>query len=241
VDDCALALEIINGYDARDWGSIDAPLGWDWQGSARGMRVGYVPAWFEGAAVTEVDRRALQAVRDTGAELVEVNVQTLPYDLLSTLVFIEAAAAFSELTLTNRDDELKWQEDIAWPNNWRRAHLFPAVEMVQIERLRRQTMVAFDELFGGIDALIGPLSAPGVLAATNATGHPCLVLKAGFVERPTRKITDEPLDANGTKHRVPRAIALWSALLREDVLITLGRAPEQALAVSGEHPPLASA
>lgn len=241
VDDCALALEIINGYDARDWGSIDAPLGWDWQGSARGMRVGYVPAWFEGAAVTEVDRRALQAVRDTGAELVEVNVQSLPYDLLSTLVFIEAAAAFSELTLTNRDDELKWQEDIAWPNNWRRAHLFPAVEMVQIERLRRQTMVAFDELFGGIDALIGPLSAPGVLAATNATGHPCLVLKAGFVERPTRKITDEPLDANGTKHRVPRAIALWSALLREDVLITLGRALEQALAVSGEHPPLASA
>ncbi|MBS0421960.1 MAG: amidase [Proteobacteria bacterium] len=239
VDDCALALEIINGYDARDWGSIDAPLGWDWQGSARGLRVGYVSAWFEGTAVTEVDRRALQAVRDTGAELVEVNVQDLPYDLLSTLVFIEAAAAFSELTLTNRDDELKWQDDIAWPNSWRRAHLFPAVEMVQLERLRRQTMVAFDQLFGGIDALIGPLSAPGVLAATNATGHPCLVLKAGFVERPTRKITDEPSDASGPKHRVPRAITLWSALFREDLLITLGRAMEQALAVSGEHPSLA--
>ena len=239
VDDCALALEIINGPDSGDWGSIDAPLGWDWQAATRGLRVGYVPAWFEGDAATEVDRRALQAVREIGAQLVEVKIPDLPYDLLSTLVFIEAAAAFSELTLSNRDDELKWQDDLAWPNNWRRAHLFPAVEMVQIERLRREAMVALDAVLGQVDALVGPVSARGMLAATNATGVPCLVLRAGFMERATRKITDEPVDVNGPKHRVPRAICLWSALFREDVLITLGRALERVLAVAEERPSLA--
>lgn len=239
VTDCALALDIINGPDPRDWSSLDAPLGWDWQAGARGLRVGYVPAWFEAKDATPVDQHALDALRATGAQVVEVHLPDLPYDLLTPLVFLEAAAAFSELTFTHRDDELKWQADIAWPNTWRRAHLFPAVEMVQIERLRRQAMVALDGFFDGIDALIGPVPGDHSLVATNASGHPCLIMKAGFLELPTRSIDNKPVDAHGTKHRVPRAICLWSALFREDVLITLGRALEAVLGVANQNPPLA--
>ena len=238
VTDCALTLDIINGRDSRDWGSLDAPLGWDWQASARGLRVGYVPAWFEGKGVTAVEHHALEALRATGAQVIEVKMPDLPYGLLTPLVFLEAAASFSQLTLTHRDEELKWQADIAWPNTWRRAHLFPAVEMVQIERLRRQAMVALDGFFAGFDALIGPAFAGDSLVATNATGHPCLVMKAGFLELPTRRIDDKPVNAQGEKHRVPRAICLWSALFREDVLMTLGRALESALGVADQNPPL---
>ena len=129
---------------------------------------------------------------------------------LNQLVTIEAAAAFSDLTLTNRDDTLKWQDDSAWPNSWRRAHLFPAVEMVQLERLRRRTMQAFDDIFSRVDALIGPNYAGGALVATNATGHPSLAVKAGFIEAPTRGLRDEPVDPAGPKHRVPRTVSLWS-------------------------------
>jgi Asp-tRNA(Asn)/Glu-tRNA(Gln) amidotransferase A subunit family amidase len=204
VTDCGLVLDIINGPDSRDWSSLDTPLGWDWQASARGLRVGYVPAWFEAKDATPVDHRALDALRETGAQVVEVRLPDLPYDLLTPLVFLEAAAAFSDLTFTHRDDELKWQADIAWPNTWRRAHRFPAVEIVQIERLRRRVMVALDGFFDGIDALIGPVSADHSLVATNASGHPCLVMKAGFLELPTRSIDNKPLDAHGAKHRVPR-------------------------------------
>ena len=239
VTDCALTLEIINGPDSRDWGSLAAPLGWDWQASAQGLRVGYVPAWFEGKGATPVDRHALDALRETGAKLVEVRMPDVKYGLLTPLVFIEAAAAFAELTLTHRDAELKWQADMAWPNTWRRAHLFPAVEMVQIERLRRQAMVALDGFFDGIDAMIGPAFGGDSLVATNATGIPCLVMKAGFLELPTRRIDDKPMNAQGAKHRVPHAICLWSALFREDVLITLGRALEAVLGVAEQNPPLA--
>jgi Asp-tRNA(Asn)/Glu-tRNA(Gln) amidotransferase A subunit family amidase len=239
VSDCALTLDIINGPDSRDWGSLDAPLGWDWQANARALRVGYVPAWFEGKGATAVDRHALAALRETGAQVIEVKMPDLPYALLTPLVFLEAAAAFAQLTFSHRDEELKWQADMAWPNTWRRAHLFPAVEMVQIERLRREVMVALDRFFDGFDALIGPVSGDDSLVATNATGHPCLVMKAGFLELPTRRIDDKPLNAQGKKHRVPRAICLWSALFREDVLITLGRALEAVLGVADENPPLA--
>ena len=239
VTDSALTLDIINGPDSRDWGSLDAPLGWDWQASARGLRVGYVPAWFEGKGVTAVEQHALAALRATGAQVVEVKLPDLPYGLLTPLVFLEAAAAFTELTLTHRDDELKWQADMAWPNTWRQAHLFPAVEMVQIERLRREVMVALDGFFDRVDALIGPAFADDSLVATNATGHPCLVMKAGFLELPTRRIDDKPVNAHGKKHRVPRAICLWSPLFREDVLMTLGRALEGVLGVADENPPLA--
>jgi Asp-tRNA(Asn)/Glu-tRNA(Gln) amidotransferase A subunit family amidase len=239
VADCALTLDIINGGDARDWGSIDAPLGWDWQASARGLRVGYVPEWFADKKATSVDHDALAALRKTGAQVVEVRMPDVPFALLTPLVFLEAAAAFTQLTLTHRDEELKWQADMAWPNTWRRAHLFPAVEMVQIERLRSQAMVALDQFFGGIDALIGPVTGDDSLVATNATGHPCLVMKAGFLELPTRRIDDRPSNAHGPKHRVPRAICLWSALFREDVLITLGRALEAELGVANQNPSLA--
>ena len=75
--------------------------------------------------------------------------------------------------------------------------------------------------------------------AVESCDHLCLVMKAGFLELPTRTIDNKPVDAHGAKHRVPRAICLWSALFREDVLITLGRALEAVLGVADQNPPLA--
>jgi Asp-tRNA(Asn)/Glu-tRNA(Gln) amidotransferase A subunit family amidase len=199
-----------------------------------------VPAFFDGVGSTDIDRRALAALREIGITLVEVSFPELPVAALNQLVTIEAAAAFSQLTLSNTDDTLKWQDDAAWPNSWRRAHLFPAVEMVQLERLRRQTMQAFDDMFSKVDALIGPNYAGGALVATNATGHPSLAVKAGFIEVPTRGLRDEPVDPTGPNYRVPRTVSLWSRLFREDVLITLGRALEATLGVADQHPPLAT-
>ena len=239
VADCGLILSIINGGDSRDWGSIDSPFGFDWRAQAKNLRVGYVPAFFDGVGSTDIDRRALAAAREIDVTLVEVSFPDLPLAALNQLVTIEAAAAFSELTLGNGDDKLKWQDDSAWPNSWRRAHLFPAVEMVQLERLRRRTMQAFDDIFSRVDALIGPNYAGGALVATNATGHPSLAVKAGFVEAPTRGLRDKPANPTGPKYRVPRTVSLWSPLFREDVLIALGRALEEKLGVADEHPALA--
>ena len=47
-------------------------------------------------------------------------------------------------------------------------------------------MLALDELFGKVDALIGPFMTGPMLIASNFTGHPCLHLRAGFLELATR-------------------------------------------------------
>ena len=90
-----------------------------------------------------------------------------------------------------------------------------------------------------VDAIIGPSLAANMISATDVSGHPCLALKAGFLDRPTRTMTNEPLDPKGPLHRVPCTVSLWAGLFREDVLVTLGRAIEQVLAVTQEHPPIA--
>lgn len=51
------------------------------------------PGWLEGETATAVDHRSRSPLSE------------LPYEALTQLVLIEAAAAFSELTLTNRDDQ----------------------------------------------------------------------------------------------------------------------------------------
>ncbi len=237
--DCALVLEILNGADPQDWSSLDVPFGWDWQAGAASLRVGYVPASFAASGATDVDRRALEAVRRTGATVSEVNVPDLPYEALNTLVFVEAAACFSDMTLDDLDDRLKWQDDRAWPNTWRQARLFPAVELVQLERLRREVMLAFDRIFSDVDVLVGPNFVGGMLSASNGAGHPCLALKSGFIEAPTRTPFDEPVEPQGRKHRVPRTISLWASLFREDHLVTMGRALEPLLGVADEHPAIA--
>ena len=113
---------------------------------------------------------------------VEVSLPDWPYDSLDLILFAEAAAAFEELTLSRRIDELKVQVPDAWPNTFRQARFLSAVDFVQSDRLRRK--VADGD---GAGVLAGG-SAAGAVAArrdaeiTNFTGHPSLTLRAGFVE-----------------------------------------------------------
>ena len=102
------------------------------------------------------------------------------------ILYAEAAAAFEELTLSDVDDTLTWQDDGAWPNTFRKARFLSAVDHVQLDRLRYQVMLALDELFAKVDAVIGPFMTGPMLVASNFTGHPCLHLRAGFVELATR-------------------------------------------------------
>ena len=103
-------LAAINGGDPADRSSIDMPFRFDPEDGIDGMRVGYLPTAFEDDAATEVDHAALAAIRELGVDVVELTLPELPYESLMAVLFDEAAAAFEELTLTDRDDELVWQE-----------------------------------------------------------------------------------------------------------------------------------
>ena len=247
VEDCALVLAAINGPDLADRGSIGMPFNFDAAQGIDGLRLGFLPATFEDESATDVDRAALDAARRLGVEVVEITLPDLPYSSLVSSLFAEAAAAFEELTLTDRDDELVWQDKGAWPNSFRKARFLSAVDHVQLDRLRYRVMEALDGTFREVDAMIGPFATGPMLVASNFTGHPCLHLRAGFLESPTRSdpsLAGGKLDigAAGEDPKscvVPQGISLWSGLFEEGRLLNLGMALEAELGVAARRPELA--
>ncbi len=244
-EDTGMVLAALNGFDPADRGSIAAPFRFDAAASIRGMRVGFLPDAF-GDGATEVDHAALETLRCLDVEVVEATLPDLPYGALMNVLYAEAAASFEDLTLSGLDDTLTWQEPGAWPNTFRKARFLSAVDHVQLDRLRYQVMLALDRLFTQMDALIGPFATGPMLIASNFTGHPCLHLRAGFLDLATRGAslgsgkltTGEPAEA-GRRFRVPQGISLWGRLFDEGRLLSLGIALERARGVAGERPTFA--
>jgi Asp-tRNA(Asn)/Glu-tRNA(Gln) amidotransferase A subunit family amidase len=232
--DAALVLAAINGADAGDAASFDAPFGADFSRDLSGLRVGYNPAWFEQGE--DPDRAALDAARALGVELVEFDVDDEPWGAMLMQLEAEAAAAFEHLTLEDLDDRLRWQADAAWPNTFRRARFISGVDLVNADRLRRKAMTMMHQRFEGLDAIIGPNFAGAMLLITNYTGHPQLAFRSGFTDQPTRTLFDQPADESGATYAVPYATSLWAPLLREDTVLALGAALEQRLGVAGIRP-----
>ena len=243
VEDTGVVLAAINGADGADRFSIEAPFRFDAEAGISGLKLGYLPEAF-GEGATEVDHAALAASRRLGIEVVEVSLPPLPYETLMNVVYAEAAAAFEDLTLSDLDDTLKWQDDGAWPNTFRKARFLSAVDHVQLDRLRYQVMLALDELFGKVDAVIGPFMTGPMLIASNFTGHPCLHLRAGFLEVATRgaaslgsgKLTTGEPEAAGRTFKVPQGVSLWGRLFEEGPILNLGMALEKELGVAAVRP-----
>jgi len=218
VQDTALVLAAINGSDSADASSVDEPFNYDSTQDARGLRVGWNPEWFEQAP--EIDRLALDHLRDAGCELREVTLPDLPYSTLLIPLFAEAAAAFESLTRSNRDDELAWQAPEAWPNTFRQSWFVPAIEHVQAQRIRRRIMDAMADILQDVDALATPAFAANLLLITNGTGHPALVLPTAF------------------QGNQPHGFTLIGRLFDEGTLCRLGCALESRCGVSQRHPVL---
>ncbi|MFN7056520.1 amidase [Hyphomonas sp.] len=234
VADCALVMAAINGFDADDAGSIETGFAFESGKGVAGLRLGYDPAWLE--AATPVEKQAMEAALALGAELQEFRLPDLPAGQFMLQLMAEAAAAFEDLTLSGRDAELSWQDDVAWPNSFRAARFISAIDLINADRIRRQWMEALDAAFAPVDVVIGPSFSAGLLAPTNFTGHPCLAMRAGFQETRPRSIFDVEAEPEAEPARTPVAISLWAPLFGESAMLTFGEKLEGALGVANERP-----
>ena len=129
------------------------------------------------------DRRfalaALDKLRSMGANLIPVELPKLPWDAMQLLLTAEAAAAFDELTMTGRDRLLTEQGPEDWPNLFRIARFYPAVEYIQANRARTLAVRQMSALFERVDIIVTP-STDTQLIAANLTGHPALILPNGL-------------------------------------------------------------
>jgi Asp-tRNA(Asn)/Glu-tRNA(Gln) amidotransferase A subunit family amidase len=242
VEDTMLVLQAISGPDPGDLASVPSKLSFDASARVAGLRVGYFPAWMHEAPATDVDRAALETVRALGMKLVEVKIPAWPYDSLNLILFAEAAAAFEELTLSHRVDELKAQVPDAWPNIFRQARFLSAVDFVQTDRLRRKVAEEMARVFSEVDLLLVPSLRDEMLVISNNTGHPSLTLRAGFVEVAEARSDwapdpAHPLPKFSPPRRVPHGVTLIGRLFDEGTLVQAGLALEKAFGVAGERPP----
>jgi len=227
VEDCALVLDAIHGADPRDPTARTAPFEWDGEAGLEGIRVGYYRAAFEEEPEEEEDRarrrfdlRALEAVRALGVDPVPVDLPSeLPTGALRIILSAEAGAAFDELTRSGEDDLLTRQDEDAWPNSFRRSRFIPAVDYVRANRIRTMLMDAVERSLEGVDVFVTPSYGGGVLLTTNLTGHPTVVVPAGFEE-------------DGT----PVSVSFVGGLWKDAEALAVAKAYQEATGFHREHP-----
>jgi len=242
VEDTMLVLRAISGPDAGDLGSVASHLDFDAAAAVSGLRVGYFPSWMNEDPATEVDRQVLERLPTLGLQPVKVALPNWPYDDLNVILFAEAAAAFEELTLSRKVDQLKMQTPDAWPNTFRQSRFLSAVDHVQADRLRRAVAQQMQQLMQQVDLLLVPALRDETLTITNFTGHPSLTFRAGFVhvkEARSDWAPDpaHPLPKFSTPRRVPHGVTLIGRLFDEGTIARVGLALERTLKVVDETPP----
>src|SRR5437870_3553222 len=201
VEDCALVLQALAGYDAKDAGSLRRPipryreaLGQD----LRGLRVGVLRHhWEDDIPATEDVKKAMNAALDVlrrlGAELEECRVRPL-----ASYFDVKIIIAESEIFSVHQKNLIARPHDFGADFRSRvlPSVLFSANDYVQATREHRRMMVEMEPLYDRFDAFVmaGMGEAPrltdyrsvsfwqkpSVFTPWNVTGQPVLGLPNGF-------------------------------------------------------------
>ena len=201
VEDCALVLQALAGYDPKDAGSLSrsipsyrAALGED----LKGLRIGVLRYhWEEDIPASADVRRAMEAALDVlrrlGAELEECRVRPL-----ASYFDVKIVIAESEIFSVHQKNLVARPKDFGADFRSRvlPSVVFTAHDYVQAAREHRRMMAEMEPLYARFDAFVtaglgeAPRLAdyrsvsfwekPSLLTAWNVTGQPVLELPNGF-------------------------------------------------------------
>ena len=211
VEDCGLILQAIAGKDSSDPGSAGRGFYYTPQyvRPLQDLKIGYAPVDFTDradAAARPAFQTALEAFRQNGAKLVEVEIPKFPYGpALSTILASEAGSIFEPLIKSEKVEQLADAMQIA---GLKASLEVSAKDYLKAMRLRRLMQEDFVRLFSQVDALVTPgrsgpatkidqaLDRPapgsaqpgagvptgfqGIIPAGNLVGLPALVLPCGM-------------------------------------------------------------
>ncbi len=189
----------------------------------------------------DYDRRydiaALDALRSMNINLIPVELPKLPYGAMVPLLTAEAAAAFDDLTLSGRDRLLTEQGPYDWPNSFRVARFYSAVDYIQANRARTLAVQQVSGLFDKVDIIVAPTGGQQLLA-TNLTGHPALIVPNGLrgTDAPMPPKTDDGENDNIGGPITPVSITFLAGLYQDAKLAAFGNAYQQATGFTKLHP-----
>jgi len=259
VEDCALVLGAIYGPDGQDLAVRDAAFNWDAEFDWKTLRVAYLKSNFdpdaeplpvdataEQKAERERDRydaryltAALAALKGMGVALVPIDLPKVPFEAITPILEAEAAAAFDELTRSGRDGLLAGQGEGEWPNIFRVARFYSAVDYVQAMRARTLAIAEMAKLFTEVDVIVTPQDDLQLIA-TNLTGNPAVIVPNGIRGNDAPKPFD---DTDGSAKNeggpgTPVSLTFLGALYSDARVAAFARAYQDATGFHRLHPRL---
>ena len=258
VEDCALVLSAIYGQDGHDLSVQPAAFNWDANFNWKALRVGYIKSAFDvpvGPApdASEAQKRgfarrvydakyattALDELRNMGVKLIPVEIPDFPFGAIVPVLEAEGAAAFDDLTRSGRDKLLTGQLPFDWPNQFRIARFYSAVDYVQAMRARTLAIAAMAKLFAEVDVIVTP-SQGNQLQATNLTGHPAVIVPNGIRGNgaPKSENEEDGALANAGGPGTPVSLTFLGALYSDARLAAFAKAYQDATSFQLQHPKL---
>ncbi len=222
VEDCAIVFNSIYGPDGVDQTLYDLPFNYKPGINLKGLKIGYLADDFnKNYRFKTQDSLTIEELKKLGVSLIPIKLPNLPVNDISFVLDAEAAAAFDELTRSNRDELLVRQNKYAWPNIFRAARFIPAVEYLNANRIRYLLIQRMNKMFKNnkIDMYLAPSQEGDNSLVTNLTGHPLVVVPNGF-----------------TKNGHPASITFVGQLFNEGRILAAARAYQDATGFQLKHP-----
>jgi Asp-tRNA(Asn)/Glu-tRNA(Gln) amidotransferase A subunit family amidase len=175
-----------------------------------------------------------------GVKLIPVEIPKLPFGAMVPMLEAEGAAAFDDLTRSGRDKLLTGQNAGDWPNQFRVARFYSAVDYIQASRARTLAIAAMDGLFKTVDVIVTP-SQGTQLTATNLTGQPAVIVPNGLRgdDAPASPDQGDGALQNAGGPGTPVSITFLGALYSEARLAAFAKAYQEATGFQKLHPKLA--
>jgi aspartyl-tRNA(Asn)/glutamyl-tRNA(Gln) amidotransferase subunit A len=204
VEDCAILLQALAGFDPRDPASADRPVP-DYRaalgGGIRGLRIGAVRHfWEEDLPAKDETRRSMEAAIEVFRALGAV-VEDVRLDPMQAYTDVKVVIAESELFSIHSAALRKTPGDFGFDFRGRvlPACLITSEDYVQAQKMRRRLVEAMAPVYGKFDLLIAPSTygpapllsdhktvsfwnKPKITTVFNVTAGPALSVCAGFSE-----------------------------------------------------------
>jgi aspartyl-tRNA(Asn)/glutamyl-tRNA(Gln) amidotransferase subunit A len=159
VEDVALLLQAMSGYDTEDPSSAPHPVpdyATGLSGDIRGLRLGIPQEYFFETIDPEVEgavHQAIEVIKGLGASVRQVSWPSLRYATLAALIIVMVeASAYHETWIRTRPQD--YQPDVALRLKW--GLLLPASAYLKAQRLRALMCQEVAQLWRQVDVLVTP-------------------------------------------------------------------------------------
>lgn len=182
-EDAAVVFAYIHGAESADRASRNMPFNYTGSVNLLNVKVAYAKNYIDTLPENSAERNVINTLRSAGVKVTAIDFPSNLHtnDLLVTIWAAESAAAFDPLTRSGEDEKMVQQWKSRYPNMFRSARFIPAVEYINVCRLRYLVMQQAFPLLSQFDIVIVPSMADEPMALTCLTGNPSITLPSGFL------------------------------------------------------------